>query len=255
MRWDPLAYASFTDERSRPFYELVARIGAEHPRRVVDLGCGPGNLTAALAQRWPDAEIVGIDSSPEMIERARQQAGPRVRFELGDAGSWVPEADVVVSNAALQWLPGHDAVVRGWLATLPAGAWVAWQVPDNLDEPSHALMREVATDPRWRDALADIHRAPVPSPQAYARLILDAGWRADVWRTSYVHVLSGEDPVLEWVRGTGLRPYLQALDPDDATAFEAEYAARLRRAYPAVAGRTLLPFPRTFAVAHRPSPA
>lgn len=252
MRWDPHQYTRFADERARAFHELVARIGAEAPRRVVDLGCGPGGLTAGLAQRWPDAEVLGVDSSPDMIERAQQYATPRLQFEVGDLATYSPDADVVVSNAALQWVPGHDELLRGWLATLPVGAWVAWQVPDNLDEPSHALMREVAADPRWRDQLEHVRRAPVPTAEAYARLILEAGWDADVWRTAYVHVLTGEDPVLEWVRGTGLRPYLQALDPDEAAEFEAAYAARLRAAYPLVAGRTLLAYPRTFAVAHRP---
>jgi trans-aconitate 2-methyltransferase len=150
-------------------------------------------------------------------------------------------------------VPDHERLLRRWFAVLPPGAWVAWQVPDNLDEPSHALMREVAADGRWRDALAHVHRAPVPAPEDYARLVLDAGWQADVWRTTYVHVLAGDDPVLDWVRGTGLRPYLQALGPDDAVEFEAAYAARLRAAYPPASGRTLLRFPRTFAVAHRPS--
>lgn len=252
MQWDPVAYRRFADERSRPFRELVGRIDATAPRRVVDLGCGAGTMTALLAQRWPDSEVEGVDSSPEMVAAGLDVPGISVR--LGEITDWEPDddVDVLVSNAALQWVPGHERLLRRWLAALPTGAWVAWQVPDNLDEPSHTLMREVADDPRWRAALRDTVRAPVPTPEAYAALILDAGWEADVWRTAYVHVLAGTDPVLEWVRGTGLRPYLQALDPADAAEFEQEYAARTRAAYPPVGGRTLLRFPRTFAVAHLP---
>lgn len=254
MQWDPAQYGKFADERNRPFVDLVGRIDATAPRRVVDLGCGPGNLTALLHERWPDAAVEGIDSSPEMIGEASADG---VAFRVGDIASWQPAADtdVVVSNAAFQWVPSHRSLLREWAAALPSGAWLAWQVPGNFDQPSHALMRSLAASPRWAHRLSGVlrHGDPVDSPEQYAALLLERGWTADAWETTYVHVLSGDDPVLEWVRGTGLRPALAAL-PDDAerAQFETEYAALLRDAYPKGPGGTLFPFRRIFCVGHKP---
>ena len=229
MRWDPAQYGRFADERGRPFIDLIDRIGAVTPRRVVDLGCGPGTLTQLLAARWPQAEVVGIDSSPEMIERARALGDLRIHFELGDIASWRPGAsdDVVVSNAALQWVPGHAELIKSWTGALPADAWLAWQVPGNFAAPTHVLMRSLAESPRWSAQLGDAlrHGDAVGSPAEYATLLLSSGWAADVWETSYTHVLVGADPVLEWIRGTGLRPVLAILDGPDQAEFEAEYAA------------------------------
>ncbi len=210
MRWDPHQYARYADERSRPFFDLVERISPDDPpHRVIDLGCGPGTLTATLAERWPSASIEGVDSSPEMIERASALGSP-VTFTLAGIGTWQPpgDADIVVSNAALQWVDGHPALLRSWLAALPSGAWMAWQVPGNFGSPSHLQMRALAGEPRWRPLLGDIlrHHDSVLEPEGYARLLHDAGWTADVWETTYLHVLPGPDPVVEWVRGTGLRP-------------------------------------------------
>ena len=239
MRWNPERYLRLADERGRPFHDLTGRIGADAPRRVVDLGCGPGNHTAVLAARWPDAAVLGIDSSPEMIDAARaaQPAPPNLRFVVGDIAEWTPDADtdVVVSNAALQWVPGHDDLIRQWMRTLPAGAWLAFQVPGNFGAPSHRLMRELAQSPRWAHELRDALRVhdEALEPDAYAQIALDAGWRPDVWETTYMHLLGGTDPVLEWVRGTGLRPIVAALRPQDRADFEAEYARQLREAYPA----------------------
>lgn len=256
MRWDPAQYGKFTDERSRPFFDLISRIGAEKPRRVVDLGCGPGSLTAELGARWPDAVVEGIDSSPEMIRSAASVPG--VTFRVGDISSWMPppDTDVVVSNAAFQWVPSHRSLLKAWAAELPSGAWLAWQVPGNFDQPSHALMRALASSPRWEPQLGDVlrHGDPVDPPSEYAAMLLDLGWAVDAWETTYVHVLSGPDPVLEWVRGTGLRPALAAL-PDDAerAEFEAAFGAALRSAYPAGPGdRTLFPFRRIFCVGRKP---
>ncbi len=255
MRWDPAQYVRFADERARPFHELLARVGAEEPRRVVDLGCGPGTLTAALARRWPTADVVGIDSSPEMIGEANALAGERLSFTLGRVEEWHPgvRPDVVISNAALQWVPRHRELLRDWARALRPDGWLAFQVPANFGAPSHVLMRELAGSSRWRSRLDGVlrHEDAVAAPERYAALLLDAGLAADVWQTSYLHVLSGEDPVLEWVRGTGLRPVLQALAPDEAGEFEVEYARLLRQAYPPRAGVTLFSFARTFAVAHR----
>ncbi|HZC72516.1 MAG TPA: trans-aconitate 2-methyltransferase [Jatrophihabitans sp.] len=255
MRWDPGQYGQFANERARPFFDLVARIGATEPRRVVDLGCGPGNMTALLAQRWPAARVEGIDSSPEMIAAA--PSGARLKFRVGSVESWTPPADldVVVSNATLQWVPSHEALLASWAAALPPNGWLAFQVPGNFDAPSHTLMRTLASGPRWAAQLGGVlrHEDAVATPAAYASLLLTAGLVADVWETTYLHVLTGPDPVLHWVRGTGLRPVMGALSPDDYAAFEAEYTAQLRAVYPAAEHGTLFPFRRIFAVGHRPA--
>jgi trans-aconitate 2-methyltransferase len=253
MDWDPRQYGRFADERARPFLELVARIGATAPRRVVDLGCGSGNLTALLAERWPEAQVEGIDSSPEMIDAA--PAGNRLTFQIGDVSSWTPEpdVDVIVSNATLQWVPTHRALLVAWAAALPVDGWLAFQVPGNFDSPSHTLMRTVAASPQWAASLGDVlrHVEVVGSPTEYARLLLGAGLEVDTWETTYVHVLPGSDPVLQWVRGTALRPIMAALSGEQFAAFEQEYAAQLRAAYPPTKHGTLFPFRRIFAVAHR----
>lgn len=249
MRWDPAQYSRFSAERDRPFFDLTARIAATAPRHVVDVGCGQGHLTAVLAARWPDALVEGFDSSPEMIAEA---AVPGVTFSVADAADWEPgsDVDVIVSNAALQWIPGHQAVMARWASGLPAGGWLAIQVPGNFDSPSHVLMRRLAESPRWAAKLAGVsrHVDAVEAPSSYATVLLGAGLRADVWETTYVHVLQGEDPVLEWIRGTGLRPILAALSPGDGDEFAAELAGLLREAYPPGPHGTLFPFRRVFAV-------
>lgn len=258
MRWDPARYAAFGDERSRPFHELVAQVGLEAPRRVVDLGCGPGTLTATLAARWPSASVVGIDSSAEMLASA--PTGPGLAFELGSIEDWTPGPtdDVVVTNAALQWVPSHVSLLPQWLDAMPSGSWFAMQVPGNFGSPSHALMRSVAADGPWASALDGVLRAdPVLDPAGYLGIMLDVGFEARAWETTYAQLLPGEDPVLAWVRGTGLRPALQALDAADPSgeltaAYEARYAAALREAYPAGPHGTVYPFRRVFAVGRKP---
>ena len=254
MHWNPEKYREYLDERSRPFGDLVARVNVTSPRRVVDLGCGPGQLTALLAARWPDAVVEGIDSSPEMISAAGSVKG--VRFRIGDIRAWEPtgNTDVVISNAALQWVPDHVPLLRSWAAALASGGWLAWQVPANFDAPSHTLLRSLAESARWNAALDGVlrhHDAARPTAE-YAALLLDAGLHADVWETTYLHVLAGRDPVLEWMRGTGLRPVLAALSPEEASRFEAAYAQLLREAYPATHGGTVFPFRRVFCVGHKP---
>jgi trans-aconitate 2-methyltransferase len=248
MRWDPQQYARYGDERGRPFLDLLARIGADAPRRVVDLGCGPGTLTALLAQRWPGAVVEGIDASPEMI--AESQPAGRLSFRVGTVEEWTPppDLDVLISNATLQWVPTHRDLLRGWATALPDGAWLAFQVPGNFDAPSHALLRELAREWGIEGALRS---DATSSPDTYARLLLAAGLTVDAWETTYLHVLPGADPVLEWLRGTGLRPVLAALPADQVADFSVEFAARLRTAYPAGPHGTLFPFRRIFAVAHR----
>lgn len=256
--WDPDRYLTFADERGRPFVELLARVGATAPRTVVDLGCGAGNLTRLLVDRWPGADVVGVDSSAEMVERAAAVEG--VTAELGDLRDWGEgrgagpggPIDVVVTNAALQWVPGHLELLPSLVGRVADGGWFAMQVPGNLDEPSHTIRRELAAEPDYAG-----HTAGVAAPEAhdaatYLRVLQDLGLEVDAWETTYLHVLEGENPVFTWVSGTGARPTLQALPAELRPRFEDEFRARLRKAYPADAqGRVVLPFRRVFVVAHR----
>jgi trans-aconitate 2-methyltransferase len=257
--WDPAGYLRFAGERARPFAELLARVGAESPSAVVDLGCGEGTMTASLARRWPGARVTGVDSSPEMLEAATASAVPgRVDFVAGDVQDWSPSGpvDVVVSNAVLHWVPGHEDLLRRWAGWLPSGGWLAVQVPDNFRAPTHALLAELCRSPRWAARLAGAAPRPdaVLEPSGYLDVLAAAGLSPDVWETTYLHVLTGPDPVLAWVRSTVLRPVLALLPEDDDAQFTAEYAAALRAAYPAGAdGTTVLPFRRIFAVASRES--
>lgn len=253
MQWDPAQYARFSDERSRPFFDLTGQLPVTDPGQVVDLGCGSGELTATLAARWPSAAVRGLDSSAEMIERA--VPGDRLSFGLADASGFdAGGVDVLVSNALLQWVPGHQELLVRWTAELNAGGWLAIQVPANFGSPSHRLMRELAGSARWADRLAGVlrHGDAVAEPAEYLALLAGAGLRVNAWQTSYLHVLSGSDPVLEWVRGTGLRPVLAALSPDEAAEFVDEYSGLLREAYPSQPFGTVFPFLRTFVVAHKP---
>jgi trans-aconitate 2-methyltransferase len=255
MRWDPQTYRQFSDERNRPFFDLVIQIRADSPRLVVDLGCGPGDLTATLADRWPGAEVRGIDSSPEMITRAKPLERDRLRFTVGDVADWrmTPDVDVLVSNAVLHWVPGHQEMIARWAEAASPGTWIGWQVPGNFGAPSHVLMRELAGSAKWADRLGGVlrHREAVSEPAEDLALLGRAGFRADAWETTYLHVLRGPDAVLNWVRGTALRPVLGALDPAGAGAFEAEYAVLLREAYPETDQGTIFPFRRIFCVGEK----
>jgi trans-aconitate 2-methyltransferase len=259
--WNPSEYLRFAGERARPFVDLMARVSSRNPRTVVDLGCGTGALTAELARRWPEARVVGVDSSAEMLAEAVQRAEPgRVEFVQGDVSAWEPDGavDVLVSNAVLHWIPGHERLLTRWAAALAADGELAIQVPGNFRAPTHALLAELCAAPRWADRLADVapRRDAVLSPAGYLDLMSAAGLSPDVWETTYLHVLSGPDPVLGWVRSTVLRPVLARLDDGEAAEFGALYAAALREAYPARPdGTTLLPFRRIFAVAARPARA
>jgi trans-aconitate 2-methyltransferase len=256
MQWDPAQYARFSDERSRPFFDLTGQVQADDPGLIVDLGCGSGELTVTLAQRWPAATVRGVDSSAEMIERADAGTGDQLIFELADAAEFdASGVDVLVSNALLQWVPGHQELLARWADELNPDGWLAFQVPANFGSPSHRLMRELADSARWRERLAGVlrHSDAVAEPAEYLALLAGAGLRVSAWQTSYLHVLAGPDPVLEWVRGTGLRPVLAALSPDEAAEFSAEYARLLREAYPARPFGTVFPFLRTFVVAHKPA--
>lgn len=249
MSWDPAQYHRYAAERSRPFAELLARIGDVDACYVVDLGCGSGELTAQLAQRWPRAEVEGVDSSVEMLAQA--QARPGLRFTRADIRDWRPDrpVDVLVSSAALQWVDGHEQVLRSLAGALAAGGWLALQVPGNFAADSHRLLRDLAA--RWVPELA-LRADPVLDPAGYADLLAGAGLRVDAWETTYLQLLPGADPVLEWVKGTALRPVLAALPADRQPGFLTEYGAALRAAYPATAHGTYFPFRRIFAVGHHP---
>lgn len=249
--WNPDVYLAFADHRGRPFFELLSRVGAEKPRRVVDLGCGPGNLTLTLAQRWPDAAVEAWDSSPEMVESARQRG---VDAHVGDVRAWMakPDTDVVVSNAALQWVPEHAELLVRWAGQLAAGSWIAMQVPGNFDAPSHRAVRELAYREQWSEPLRDFpfRDGQVDSPSGYAELLTDAGCTVDAWETTYIHQLSGQDPVLEWITGTALTPVKSRLTDEQWQQFRRELIPLLDTAYPARAdGTTFFPFRRIFVVA------
>ena len=255
--WDPATYLRFAGERARPFADLLAQVRHGSPALVVDLGCGEGALTASLAHRWPAARVVGVDSSAGMLTAAAAHAdGDRIGFVQADVRDWRPEepVDVVVSNAVLHWVPGHADLLADWAGRLAPGGELAVQVPGNFREPTHALLTELCRSPRWAPRVAGLAPSPdaVLDPAGYFEVLSDAGLEADVWETTYMHLLTGPDPVLGWVRSTVLRPVLAALDEDDQQALTAAYAATLRRAYPPRPdGSTLLPFRRVFAVGRR----
>jgi trans-aconitate 2-methyltransferase len=258
VKWNPAKYVQFGDHRQRPFFDLTSRIDVANPREVVDLGCGPGNLTATLAERWPEAKVLGLDASAEMLAKAETHEGAlaNLEFRLGDIAAWMPspETDVVVSNAALQWVPEHVNLLPGWLAALRPGAWFALQVPGNFTAPSHTLLRGLAESPAWAAKLDGVlrHDGAVADTSRYLEIMQGAGYAADAWETTYLQVLPGDNAVLEWVRGTALRPVLAVLSPEDGAAFEREYAHRLAEAYPSTEYGTVYPFRRIFVVGRKP---
>jgi trans-aconitate 2-methyltransferase len=260
MTWDPTQYQRYSDERSRPFHELVDRIMVD-PATVgmaVDLGCGPGHLTATLCARWPNAQVIGVDNDANMLASAGALATDRLSFASGTVQGWQPavSVDVVVSNAALQWVPGHLAMLPGLLKMVRPGGWFAFQVPGNLDDLHHQEIRSLYRSTPWSD-IAAVKALPdrthgSHSATEYLEVLAPLCSYVDGWETAYVHVLQGTDPVLEWVKGTALRPVLAALKTDDArTEFLAELAPRLRAAYPSRAWGTPFPFKRVFVVAQR----
>jgi len=253
--WDSTEYLRFSSERTQPAIDLVARIGLAAPRRIVDLGCGPGNSTVVLARRWPAAALVGLDSSSSMIAAA-QKAYPAQTWLAADIATWTAPApfDLVFSNAALQWVPDHARLIPQLFAQVAAGGAFAFQVPANFEAPPHRLMREVGASPAWR-----AHFQPPPrewhahAPEFYYDLLAPLASRVELWTTDYVHILDGVDGIVGWYRGTGLRPWLDAL-PDDSTRehFLADYRSALAPYFPPQPdGKVLFPFKRLFVVAYR----
>lgn len=256
MSWSAQQYSSFEKERTRPVRDLLSAVETTHVRRAVDLGCGPGNSTEVLAERFPGAEISGLDSSADMIAAALKRL-PDLRFELGSITDWDDPnpSDVILSNAALQWVPDHAALMPRLVGKLSAGGSLAVQMPDNLEEPAHRLMREVAGTGSWKAKLASAAAARTRRFSAtwYYSLLRPHTSRVDVWTTTYYHVLAGGlDAVVEWFKGSGLRPFLAPLTAAETNQFLGEYRAALADAYPPLAdGSVLLPFPRLFIVATR----
>lgn len=253
--WDPERYLAHADERGRPFVDLLARADTDDPHVVVDLGCGPGNLTRLLAQRWPGAEVTGLDSSPEMIAAARADAGAGpVRFEVADLRDWVSTGesaavDVLVSNATLQWVPGHLELLPALVDAVRPGGRLAFQVPGNFDEPSHTIRRELESEPAYADHTRGLDRPGSHDPETYLRVLTGLGCTVDAWETTYLHVLHGADPVFSWISATSARPVLGALPPGLRERFADELRRRLRAAYPDDGHGVVLPFRRVFAVA------
>jgi trans-aconitate 2-methyltransferase len=256
MTWDPNQYARFARERSRPFFDLLARVEAPQVTAAVDLGCGAGELTRVLAERWPPARITGVDSSREMLAKAQPLALPgRLRFEQADLAAWraTEPLDLVLSNAALHWVPGHETLLAALAGLLAPGGTLAVQMPNNFDLPSHRLLARLTASPRWQAAVGGLGlpRGAVRPLPWYVHRLREAGFRVDAWETTYVHVLRGDDAVLEWMKGTALRPILGRLSPADEDELLQELGDGLRAAYPAEGGDTLFPFPRIFFVAVR----
>ncbi|MEQ1950346.1 trans-aconitate 2-methyltransferase [Mesorhizobium sp. CN2-181] len=251
--WSAQKYLQFEDERTRPARDLLAQVPLQRPRRVVDIGCGPGNSTELLAERWPEAEVGGIDSSPDMIEKARKRL-PTLNFALADIAAWTPDepVDVLFANAVLQWLPDHDILLPKLLASLAPGGALAIQMPDNVTEPSHRSMRETAQAMPFADKLANAARLALQPVGFYYDMLAPHAARVDVWHTAYNHPLADAQAIVDWVSSTGLRRFLDPLDADEQAQFLAAYLARITQAYPPrVDGRVLLRFPRLFIVAQR----
>lgn len=252
MSWDPQQYSRFAGQRLRPALDLIARIPIEHPRTVVDLGCGTGNVTRVLRSRWPDAGITGVDGSPQMLAEARK-AESDIAWEQFDVAGWNPPAkfDLIFSNATLHWLDDHPALFARLCGNIATGGALAVQMPRNFGAPSHELIHELALSPPWRDALGTrLRPQPVLAPEAYYGLLAPHARSLDIWETEYLQILEGENPVAEWTKGTWLAPLLAALAPGARADFEAAYRRQVARAYPRQPdGKTLFPFRRLFIVA------
>ena len=253
--WDAEHYLRFADARTLPAIDLLSRIRLAAPRLVVDLGCGPGNSTAPLQTRWPDAAVTGIDSSAEQLEAARRDH-PGIAFVEGDIATWRPTelAELVFANASLQWVGDHRRLMPRLFDAVAPGGVLAVQMPRNHDFQTHALMRRVAAEGAWRERLAGAREAsPVKAPEFYYDLLAPRSAEFTIWETNYIQIMDGVQAIIAWLRGTGLRPCLARLTEAERPVFLDRYAALLAEAYPAQAdGKILLPYPRLFFIASKP---
>jgi trans-aconitate 2-methyltransferase len=256
--WNADIYLRFAEERTRPCRELAARIASQSPRRIIDLGCGPANSTQVLAERWPDAQIIGIDSSAEMIAAAEKNCRA-AKFAVGDIAAWAKQEhepfDLVFSNAALQWVPDRDGLYSRLLSQVAPGGALAVQVPANIDAPAHRLMRELAASASWRGKFpaGGVREWHAHEPPFYYDELSAGAERIDLWTTEYIQVMPSAEAIVDWYRGTGLRPFLDALATDaEREHFTSDYLSQIRTAYPPQAdGRVLFPFRRLFVIAYR----
>ena len=250
--WDPTQYLRFGDERLRPALDLLTRIPLEAPNVVYDLGCGPGTVTLLLKERWPEARITGVDSSATMLQRARE-LDASIAWREGDLSTWEPDtpADLLFSNAVMHWLDGHEALFPRLLAGLKPGGVLAVQMPNNFAAPSHTAIAETIRAGPWRNRLEPhLRESPVLDPSVYYNALRPQTTSLDLWETTYFHVLEGENPVVEWTKGSALRPFLDRLEEAESQAFLEAYGARIRQAYPRLNdGKTALPFKRLFFIA------
>ncbi|AOB29652.1 trans-aconitate methyltransferase [Bordetella sp. H567] len=255
-KWSSKQYLMFENERTRPVRDLLSAVPTAEARQVIDLGCGPGNSTEVLAQRFPSARVSGLDSSADMIAAARKRM-PEVHFEVADIHAWKAPStyDVILSNAVFQWVPGHETLFPALVANLAEGGSLAIQMPDTMEERPHRMMRELAADGPWADKLSDVSQArtALRPAQWYYELLAPHCRRVDIWRTTYYHVLKeGPVAIVEWFKGSALRPFLDPLDEDERRTYLARYTALVEQTHPPLAdGSVLLPFPRLFIVATR----
>jgi trans-aconitate 2-methyltransferase len=253
MAWSSQQYLKFEDERTRPARDLMAQVPLATASRAFDLGCGPGNSTDLLVERFGAASVTGLDSDDDMLKAARQRL-PTVTFDKADLVNWAPEtpADLLYANAVFQWVPDHISVLEKLMGHLKPGGVLAVQMPDNLSEPSHLMMDETGLSGPWSSAFegGKVRRTPLPAPNVYIDRLAPKSLRVDVWHTVYYHPMADAAAIVEWVKATGLRPYLDAAGANHRKAFLADYEARIEKAYPPMAdGRRLLAFPRFFLVA------
>ena len=253
--WDRRQYQKFSTERARPFFDLLGQVQRDSVAVAVDLGCGTGELTRALAERWPQARVTGLDNSPQMLEKAARSEIPgRLSFVIGDIATWkaAEPCDLIFSNAALHWVGDHSGLLKSLAGMLAPDGTLAVQMPSRFQTPSQRAIEETVNGPRWQRLRGvGLHADSVRPLPWYVEQLHDLGFTVNAWETTYVHVLTGENPVLEWLKGTGLRPLLARLDPADTDDFLSELGARLRAAYPPTGSHTLFPFPRIFFVATR----